>query len=269
MANNYLQFSEVIPNLIPEEEAWLKQQLGLIAVRDGEKREIPDWNDEATAGADWIGPRFLQDYEDYEPMGSGPDFEYQFDDDGPSNWGRHLWVYGAEYGDPGQVAHLVQKLLKRFRRDQCWSLTYAQTCSKLRVSEFSGGAVFVTAYADHLDHDGLAGSSPVQVPADTGNAELAHRIPPFFPATKPKRRFLLKPIVEDIADQIINRREDCRLTWESHYRVIVNSGKIIPKRSARRRIRKGRQERFRAALRDRLKREGWVYKGNGVYVCVK
>ncbi|MGA2258340.1 MAG: hypothetical protein ABSG53_27055, partial [Thermoguttaceae bacterium] len=40
---------------------------------------------------------------------------------------------------------LVHKFLKRFRPDQCWSLTYANTCSKFRVGEFSGGAVFVTA----------------------------------------------------------------------------------------------------------------------------
>lgn len=145
MANNYLQFSEVIPNLTPDEEVWLKQQFGLIAVRDGQTREIADQDDEATAGAEWIGPRFLQDYQDYDPSDCGPDFGYEFDDDGPSNWGRHLWVYGDEYGDPGQVAHLVQKLLGQFRPDHCWSLTYAETCSKLRVGEFSGGAVFVTA----------------------------------------------------------------------------------------------------------------------------
>ncbi len=27
MANNYLEFSEVLPNLTSEEEAWLKEQL--------------------------------------------------------------------------------------------------------------------------------------------------------------------------------------------------------------------------------------------------
>ena len=31
------------------------------------------------------------------------------------------------------------------RPDQCWSLTYATTCSKPRLGEFGGGAVFVTA----------------------------------------------------------------------------------------------------------------------------
>ena len=48
-------------------------------------------------------------------------------------------------GNPDNVAWLVQKFLKKFRPDQCWSLTYAATCSKPRVGEFGGGAVFVTA----------------------------------------------------------------------------------------------------------------------------
>ncbi len=32
MANNYLQFSEVIPNLTDEEAAWLADQLATVAV---------------------------------------------------------------------------------------------------------------------------------------------------------------------------------------------------------------------------------------------
>ena len=62
-------------------------------------------------------------------------------------WGRHLWVYAEESGNPDNVAWLVQKFLKKFRPDQCWSLTYATTCSKPRAGEFGGGAVFVTADA--------------------------------------------------------------------------------------------------------------------------
>ncbi len=52
---------------------------------------------------------------------------------------RKIW------GDVSNVAWLVQKFLKKFRPDQCWSLTYSATCSKPRVGEFGGGAVFVTA----------------------------------------------------------------------------------------------------------------------------
>ena len=52
---------------------------------------------------------------------------------------------GRIWGNADNVAWLVQKFLKKFRPDQCWSLTYATTCSKPRVGEFGGGAVFVTA----------------------------------------------------------------------------------------------------------------------------
>ena len=56
-----------------------------------------------------------------------------------------MWLYAEESGNPDNVAWLVQKFLKQFRRDQCWALTYAATCSKPRVGEFGGGAIFVMA----------------------------------------------------------------------------------------------------------------------------
>ena len=70
-------------------------------------------------------------------------FEYSFSQD--EDWGRHLWLYTEQWGYVERVAHLVQKFLKEFRPDQCWSLTWATTCSKLSVGQFGGGAVFVTA----------------------------------------------------------------------------------------------------------------------------
>jgi hypothetical protein len=143
MANNYLQFSEVLPRLTAEEEAWLRAQLRCVAVLDGTETEIADCDDETTEGAEWVGPRFLRDEEDYDPD-CGLSFEFEFDDD-HGEWGRHLWVYAEESGEPGNVAWLVRKFLKQFRPHQCWSLAWAETCSKLRVGEFYGGAVFVTS----------------------------------------------------------------------------------------------------------------------------
>jgi hypothetical protein len=108
MANNYTLFSEVLPNLTDEEAQWLKEQLetGL---------------------------------EDSRVL-------HQFDtDDEPDGWGRYLWLYADESADLEQVAIFVQKFLRQFRPDQYWSLTFATTCSKPRVGEFSGGAAFVTA----------------------------------------------------------------------------------------------------------------------------
>ena len=80
-----------------------------------------------------------------------PGFEYVFadDQDAPDGWRRHLWIHAGEWGYVDGVAQLVRKFLKRFRPEECWSLTYATTCSKPRVGEFGGGAVFVTADAIH------------------------------------------------------------------------------------------------------------------------
>jgi hypothetical protein len=144
MADNFLQFSETLDALTPEESAWLGHQLEPIAVIDG--TEYPE--DDAVQNRDtepsYQGLRFLRDYEDLEdgdndPTVQGFQIEYQDDDT------AYAWFSAETNGDPGRLAHLIQKFHKRFRPDQCWSLTYATTCSKLCVGEFGGGAVFVTA----------------------------------------------------------------------------------------------------------------------------
>ena len=147
MADNYLEFSEIIPNLTELEEAWLKEQLEPICVfGDKEYAEDAVPTELADAEADWAGVRFLRDKGDYDPQCDVLGFGYDFHDDrDPGGWGRHLWVYAEESGWPDNVAWLVQKFLKKFRPGQCWSLSYATTCSKPRVGEFGGGAVFVTA----------------------------------------------------------------------------------------------------------------------------
>ena len=62
-----------------------------------------------------------------------------------SGTGKHLWIHSDESSDPYVAAYLVHKLLKEFRPQQYWSLTYACVCDKPRVGEFTGGAFFVTA----------------------------------------------------------------------------------------------------------------------------
>ena len=153
MANNYLQFSEVIANLTESEEAWLKEQLQRICLfgdreypadEDGYPVGNPD--EVAHQDPDWVIPRFLRDYR-HELGNTEQGFcaEFHDDHDSPDGWDRHLWIYAEEGGEPDHAAWLVQKFLKQFRPQECWSLTYATTCSKLRVGEFAGGAVFVTA----------------------------------------------------------------------------------------------------------------------------
>jgi len=148
MANNYLEFSEVLPHLTEKEADWLRQQLEVVWVfGDQEYSEdaLPD--DLNREDVDWIGCRAYRDMEGYDPAdGDEVGFEYEFHDDHePNGWGRHLWLHAVEYAELDRLAHLVQKFLKRFRPDHFWSLTYATTCSKPRVGEFGGGALFVTA----------------------------------------------------------------------------------------------------------------------------
>ena len=140
-----MQFSEVIPRLTPEEEKWLREQLEVVSIFAGQEypeSEVP--GDKDSAEAQFRGCQAFRDLEDY---GGDMDFNYEFDtsEDEPEGWGRHLWLYAEESGDPEQVAHLVRKFLKAFRPAECWSLSYSTTCSKLRVGEFGGGALFVTA----------------------------------------------------------------------------------------------------------------------------
>jgi len=146
MADNYLLFSEIVPKLGPDEEAWLQAQRQQIAVHGDEETAIDGLDDQAIEGADWYGPRFLRDYGDFDFESDTLGFAFCFQDDtDPGGWGRHLWVFAEEGGDPNHVVHLVREFLKRFRPDQCWSLTYATTCSKLRTGAFGGGGIFVTA----------------------------------------------------------------------------------------------------------------------------
>jgi hypothetical protein len=151
MANNYLEFSEVLPHLTDDEEAWLRSQLEIVSVvgdRQYAEGEVP--NDLDGAGDEWCGCRAWRDLEGFDPDDDEPiGFEYEFHEDHntPDGWGRHLWLHAEESGSPQRVAHLVQKFLRQFRPKECWSLTYAMTCSKARAGEFGGGAVFVTAEA--------------------------------------------------------------------------------------------------------------------------
>ncbi|MGO9115646.1 MAG: hypothetical protein ACLP9L_41090 [Thermoguttaceae bacterium] len=149
MADHFQQFSEMLPNLTAEEAAWLEEQLQPILVF-GDREFCEDDPAIATlpvSDPDFTGPRFLRDDPDFDCRYDVRDFEFDFIDDQDNGTPptRELWLYADTHGNPEHVAWLIQKFLKRFRPDQCWSLTYANTCSKPRVGEFSGGAVFVTA----------------------------------------------------------------------------------------------------------------------------
>jgi len=122
MANNYTQFSEVLEELTEEEMAWLQATL---EDQDDEERY-----------------RFLQGNPevDFDNMGDCLGFDYEL-----GKQEKRLYITGEEDGEPLHVATLVQQFLQKFRPTDCWWMTWAATCSKMRVGEFSGGAIFVTA----------------------------------------------------------------------------------------------------------------------------
>ncbi len=146
MADYYMEFSQVLPNLTDDELDWLGKQLEVVHVFDG--REVAA--DSMPADLDpeqveWSGYRFYRDYEDDLPDAEDAGFCFELIEREDSDFGRHLWVHVEDHGELGPLAHLVQKFLRRFRPDTSWSTTYASTCSKPRVDSFGGGAVFVTA----------------------------------------------------------------------------------------------------------------------------
>ena len=70
------------------------------------------------------------------------DFNFEFE---VNNSEPRIWFYSEESGNTNHVAEFVQMYLAHFHPDKCWYMSWADTCSKPRLDEFSGGAVFVTA----------------------------------------------------------------------------------------------------------------------------
>ncbi len=151
MANNFTQFSEVIPRLTVDEEAWLRDQLQFVEVIGGQEyREDQVPSHLVGREPEWQGCRFLRDIEDadeYSECGAGFGYEFADDHDTPDGWDRHLWVHDDGGASLECLVHLVQKFLRRFRPQDCWSVTYAKVCSLPRVGEFGGGGIVVTAKA--------------------------------------------------------------------------------------------------------------------------
>ena len=118
MPDNYRLFSCEMDALSDEELAWCRRELA--------RREFDE------------GSEF------------GADFEWSVEVDGEGV--RSLWIRSEDAGNANDVAHFVQAFLKQFRPDTCWWMSWADTCSKPRVGEFCGGAVFVTAETiEHVD----------------------------------------------------------------------------------------------------------------------
>jgi hypothetical protein len=125
VANNYLQFSEQIDELTDAEVGWIQEHLEIVSIDADEDSQ--EWKDLA---------------ELYE-LDRGDYVDFQWDIEG-SGGSRSLWIYAEESGNPEQVGKFVQAFLKKWRPNDSFVMTWAAYCSKLRIGEFQGGAIFVT-----------------------------------------------------------------------------------------------------------------------------
>lgn len=128
MADNYLQFSEIVKLKNEEEKKWVEWHLGIIPVSD----DLVTDDDKAEY------EKQLERY-NLEPDDLSLDFQWEIDSS------LQLWIYADEFGNVDNVALFMQEFLSKFDPDSSFSITYSSTCSKPRVGEFGGGAAFVTA----------------------------------------------------------------------------------------------------------------------------
>jgi len=77
-------------------------------------------------------------------------------------------------------------------------------------------------------------------------------------------RLDVNPIAHEIADLIVNHKDDNRLKWYEDGRVTVAIGKIIPDTGPKDTL-SARRKRFRRALEERLKEHGWEEIRANVY----
>lgn len=141
MADYYTQFSEGLTNITPEEEAWLNYALRCFT---DESQEILTDGDLDEAKVEAI----RKDEPWYDDNGSGLPvlgFDAEFETNAPDEGGRTLRLYAEENGTPWCAAVLVQTFFKKFRPKAVWTLRWADTCNRLRIGAFCGGAIVVSA----------------------------------------------------------------------------------------------------------------------------
>lgn len=121
MANNYTQFSVSLP--LPD--------------GDNNRQMVDEWYHSKLAEYDrWFDEHLEEGTDDYEenPLDG---FNFKLSD-------GEIWVYAGESGDVETAADFIQDYLISMDIDGGILMTWANTCSKMRVNEFDGGAVIIT-----------------------------------------------------------------------------------------------------------------------------
>lgn len=136
MANNYLQFSLLVPLKTKAELRWVAKTLTALT----RLFESPGEFDEKRARA--LGPlgrRIIEERWDYLDLQWSIEPAHDDADVGA------VWIYAEQSGNPDQVAVVLEEYLKKFNPTGVVTFSWAYTCSKLRVNEFGGGAAVVTS----------------------------------------------------------------------------------------------------------------------------
>jgi hypothetical protein len=132
MAEYYTLFCEKLEIRTSEEYEWLKRVYAWTPEEDG-GINLEDMEAEIERVKEELG--FDLSYEDFDTF---PEHQYELTSES-------LRVYSEEDLSTGTVSRIIQGFLRKFRPDECFSITWAFTCSKTWVGEFAGGAVFITA----------------------------------------------------------------------------------------------------------------------------
>lgn len=160
VANNYLLFSESIPAISVKEKKWIDAIPQGIEYADSVDYTEDTWEAAFRAALELCGID-VKDIDDR--LDDFPCFDWSTED---GDW----WIYTEESGDIEHVACVVQAFIRKFRPDFIFKLTWAQTCSKPRISNFAGGCLVVNR------EEKLFGNAYTQADAFAAQLSESHRV---------------------------------------------------------------------------------------------
>lgn len=137
MAEYYTQWSTELEIKSEEEFVWLQEVLNLDPGGFTTSEDEDDEKDQNQVIEDVqnnLGLELIEDDFDW----AFPGFEYKLSKD-------NLWAYAEVDGNTGVLGRIVQAFFRKFRPDGFFDVTWANTCNKMVVGEFNGGAMVVTA----------------------------------------------------------------------------------------------------------------------------
>jgi hypothetical protein len=129
MADNYSQTSFMVPTKNDEQRDWLVAVFGgMDRVQAGDGSAAANLHEEVISIA--------------------IDREYDFENGYTPNWrveNDGIWVHADESIDVDLMVVILQAYLKKFHPNSSIGFQWADTCSKPRLDEFGGGAVYIAA----------------------------------------------------------------------------------------------------------------------------